>query len=92
MQGAGDCDMGDGQLQATKKKYEERLDWIRCLGLQDRKGSKKLAADLKSLTCQLHADVDSLTKGMKNARTSYEEKKKNKNAAEQALFAFGMDC
>ena len=88
MQGkwTGDCDMDDGQLQATKKKYEERLDWIRCLGLQDRKGSEKLSADLKTPACQLNADLNFLTKGIKNVRTSYEEKK-NKNAAEQALFA-----
>ena len=84
---SGDCDMGDGKLQAAKKKYEEHLGWIRCLGLKDRKGSETLAADLKTLTCQLTADLDFLTEGIKNAKASYEEKKKKKNVAEQALFA-----
>ena len=69
--------MGDGKLQAAKMKYEEH---------KDRKGSETLAADLTTLACQLTADLDFLTEGIKNAKASYEEKK-TKNAAEQALFA-----
>ena len=46
-----------------------------------------MAADLKTLTCQLSADLDFLTEGSTHGRKVYEEKKKQKNVAEQTLFA-----
>ena len=31
----GNCDLGNGELQKSKQKYDEHLVWIRGLGLKD---------------------------------------------------------
>ena len=89
MQGkwTGDGDFGDGKLQKAKKKYDEQLVSIRGLGLNDRKGSEKVVGDLNKLTSQLSEDANFLKNGMKNAKDSYEEKRKQRNVPEQTLFA-----
>jgi ribosomal protein S17E len=74
---SGDCDLGDGKLDALYKEYG--------LGLKNRKAN--LHDDLSKVISALDKDLKFLQDGEKEAYKSYSTKQKQLNASEDSLFA-----
>jgi hypothetical protein len=60
----GDCDLGDGKVQALHQKYITYLAYIQGIGLGSRKNDILVTQDIKSLLAVLHSDESFLTKAL----------------------------
>ena len=82
---SGDCDLGDGKLDALYKEYTSRRNFYQGLGLKNRKAN--LHDDLSKVISALDKDLKFLQDGEKEAYKSYSTKQKQLNASEDSLFA-----
>lgn len=82
---AGDCDLGDGKLQALHNEYKLRRTYCQGIGLKARKGS--VHEDLSQVISALDKDIVFLQDGEHDAHKCYTDKLKQGNASEDSLFA-----
>ena len=87
---AGDCDLGDGQLQVLYKAYMKHRSFCQGLGLNDRKHNVK--QDLCNIVSDLDKDMNFLETGEKDAMKQYMGKLDTCNASEDKLFALAWEC
>lgn len=64
-QWSGDVDLNNGQLQLLYKQLQDRLQWIKLIGLNERRHTETIISDLKVATNYLVTDLEFTHSGMK---------------------------
>ncbi len=59
MEWSGDTDLNDGKLQQQYKRYIARLDFLKGLGLEERRTQSLLIKDLHTVSDELVSDLTS---------------------------------
>lgn len=88
---SGDCDLGDGSLQVRIEEYHNRLDFVQCIGVKERKEKSLTCQDLEIERGHLLEEKEFLEGELKQAQTVYQKKKKQSNISEESLFALAWD-
>lgn len=88
---SGDCDLGDGSLQVRIEEYHNRLNFVQCIGVKERKEKSLTCQDLEIEGGRLLEEKEFLKGELKKAETVYQKKKKQSNLSEESLFALAWD-
>ena len=64
-QWSGDVDLNNGQLQLLYKQLQDQLQWIKLIGLNERRHTETITSDLKVATNYLVTDLEFTHSGMK---------------------------
>ena len=86
----GDEDLGDGQLQASRSEYDQRLDDIKALTLRDQT-RQALVASLSVSIGSLEEDIVFLNEGFTSAVNVYTTKFQAQNTPAETLKSCNWD-
>lgn len=88
---SGDIDLGDGDLQQRHGEYITYLQFVRGIGVKQRRAYAVIKADLEKQLRNMRYEKEFLTAGLAKAKDCYESKKKLLNISEDSLFALAWD-
>lgn len=83
--------MGDGSLEVMIEEYHNRLNFVQCIGVKERKEKSLTCQDLEIEGVRLLEEKEFLEGELKKAQTVYQKKKKQSNLSEESLFALAWD-
>lgn len=84
---SGDIDLGDGDLQQRHGEYAKYLQFVRDIGVIQRRAYAILEEQLRNM----RDEKEFLTAGISKAKDCYESKRKFLNILEDSLFALAWD-
>ena len=90
-QWSGDVDWGDGDLQWRHEEYIKYLEFVRALGVKQRRSYGSIKTDLERQLQNMQEEMEFLTAGLAKAKDTYESKKKLLKVSEESLFALAWD-
>ena len=88
---SGDIDWGDGDLQQRHEEYIKCLQFVRGIGVKQRRAYLVIKADLEEQLRNMKDQKEFLAAGLAKARDCYESKRKLLNVSEDSLFALAWD-
>ena len=88
---SGDIDWGDGDLQQRHEEYIKCLQFVRGIGVKQRRAYLVIKADLEEQLRNMRDQKEFLAAGLAKARDRYESKRKLLNVSEDSLFALTWD-
>ena len=89
---SGDIDWGDGELQQRHAEYIKYLQFVRGIGVKQRRAYVVIKADLEKQLINMRDEKEFLAAGHAKARDCYESKRKLLNVSEDSLFALAWDA
>lgn len=84
---SGDENLDDGVLEKLRKEYEERLQFVKSIGI----ASHDVGEDFMITVSVLENDKVFLSDGIVSARESYERRRLQSNASESALMGLAWN-
>lgn len=88
---SGDVDWGDGDLQRRHEMYIKYLEFVRGLGVKQRRSYGAIKTDLERQLRSMQEEQEFLTAGLAKAKETYESKKKLLKVSEESLFALAWE-
>lgn len=88
---SGDIDLGDGDLQRRHGEYVKYLQFVRGIGVKQRRAYAVIKTDLEEQLRNMRDEKEFLTAGLAKAKDCYESKRKLLNVSEDSLFALAWD-
>ena len=88
---SGDIDLGNGDLQQRHGEYVKYLQFVRGIGVNQRKAYAVIKSDLEEQLRNMRDEKEFLTAGLTKAKDCYESKRKLLNISEDSLFALAWD-
>lgn len=88
---SGDIDWGDGELQQRHDAYIKYLEFVRAIGVKQRRSHASIKADLQKQLRSMIEDRAFLDEGHVKAKETYEAKRKALKVSEESLFALAWD-
>lgn len=88
---SGDIDLGDGDLQRRHGEYVKYLQFVRGVGVKQRRAYAVIKTDLEEQLRNIRDEKEFLTAGLAKAKDCYESKRKLLNVSEDSLFALAWD-
>ena len=83
---SGDIDLGNGDLQRRHGEYVKYLQFVRGIGVEQRK-AYAVKTDVEEQLRNMRDEKEFLTAGLAKAKDCYESKRKLLNVSEDSLFA-----
>ena len=87
---SGDIDLGNGDLQRRHGEYVKYLQFVRGIGVEQRK-AYAVKTDVEEQLRNMRDEKEFLTAGLAKAKDCYESKRKLLNVSEDSLFALAWD-
>ena len=88
---SGDIDWGDGELQRRHDDYIKYLEFVRGIGVKQRRSHASIKGDLQKQLQNMVVERVFLDARLIKARDTYEAKRKVLNVSEDSLFALAWD-
>lgn len=88
---SGDIDLGDGDLQRRHGKYVKYLQFVRGIGVKQRRAYAVIKTELEEQLRNMRDEKEFLTAGLAKAKDCYQSKRKLLNVSEDSLFALAWD-
>ncbi|XP_065893244.1 uncharacterized protein [Dysidea avara] len=87
---AGDVDLNDGKLAAQYKQYQDKITWLKGIGL--RNGNiEDIKQDLLKAQDDISTEIDFVLKELQKANDSYQEHLTAGSTSDQTMFSLSWD-